>query len=232
MSTYLELQNEVKTKLIDTPTAIQTIAPKLVNRALKTLQAHNFMVMEAEQAYVTVLNQRSLGSLPGDFKEFRGEPWMQQFTSAKVRPITVATSREGLLRAIDPDDTGWPHAVLNGMPTTLGVRTLEVYPLPDGLSDYTDGEYRITLPYWRYMVDLSAPGDTNWFTINAEEYIVYKAVAEGFAMDWDEQRSAVWEQKAELERKKVIKIDKMLQVSAMRTMVPHYKGVNSPLLRW
>jgi hypothetical protein len=79
--------------------------------------------------------------------------------------------------------------------TTLGI---EVYPYPDGASDWPDGNYRIQIPYWAYTPPLVASGDTNWFTRDGPgvEYIVAAASMMCFEMDWDEARATFWRTKA------------------------------------
>ena len=79
--------------------------------------------------------------------------------------------------------------------TTLWI---EVYPYPDGASDWPDGNYRIQIPYWGYVPDLKANGDANWFTKDGPgaEYIIAAASMMCFEMDWDEARATFWRTKA------------------------------------
>lgn len=232
MATFLELKDDTEAIVIDLPSAVVSAVPTLVNNAMRTLQQHNFKVMEANASFTTVVGVRSL-TMPTDFKEFRGAPWMIEDTDGTKRLMYLAESEEATLTAFTDDDEGRPMVLLDDVPTTeAGLRVWSIYPLPDGLSDYSDGEYRIKVPYYKYLTALSASGDSNWLTNNASEYITFKAVAEAFARDWDEQRSAVWEQKAALKYAEAVKKDKYYRVSSVNNIVPLYRGVNSPKIRW
>jgi hypothetical protein len=230
MMTFQELQAEVQVKVIDLPTVITTSVPTLVNRAIRTLQKrHNYKVMEAEAAFTTTLQTRVLGAVPSDFKEFREVPYLVE-DLGRVRIVNVAPTRRDALLFWNDDDEGYPRELLDALPDGTGARNFEVFPLPDGQSDYVDGEYRVRVPYWRYLPNLIQTSDTNWFTVNAEEFVIFKAVAEAFAIDWDEQRSAVWEAKAEVKRREVEKEDKVYRLSSLLAVPIHTSGVRGPRL--
>jgi hypothetical protein len=234
LTTLALIRARVEVALIDLPTAVSDAVDKLINVAHRDLQdRHNFWVMRATEDYTTVLETRSLGATPDDFKEFRDVPFWTYDEDGKAKEMTTVVSQRGPLGAINEDDTGYPLLLAQSEPSsTLGASNMHVYPLPDGLSDYDDGEYRITMPYWKYLPALTADGSTDWFTVNAEEYIYKRALAEGFALDWDEEREALWLQKAENEFKKIVKKDRMRKLVGMNTLVPHWQGANNPLIRW
>ena len=96
-----------------------------------------------------------------------------------------------------------------------------MYPLPDGLRDYSDGDYRVTVPYWRYLAALSGDSDTNWFTVNAIPWILSRATAEAFALNWDLAREAQWLAKAAVARGIVVNLDKRIWLGGFDTLVPH-----------
>lgn len=232
--TFATIRTRVLTRVIDTPTAVQTEVPTLVNEAMRTLQSrHNFKVMEKIGSYITAEGVRVLAALPSDFKEFRGEPWNESFLGT-IWPMTVAANLEGTIigrGGFDPLDTGRPRVLVDSeAPADDATRNWEIYPLSDGNSDYVGGEYRIKVPYWRYLPALVADAATNWFTTNAEEYLVFKATAEAFALDWDFQSMAVWETKADVKFKEVVRADKLYRMSAVRDFVPFQSG-NDPRLR-
>ena len=106
----------------------------------------------------------------------------------------------------------------------------EVFPLPDGQSLYANGQYRIVVPYWKYLTALSASSDTNWFTANAEQWIVWKTASEAFFLDWDEERATFWAQKAAGARKEVIDLDKKYRLAGVRELVPIFDAAG-PRLR-
>jgi hypothetical protein len=120
--------------------------------------------------------------------------------------------------------SGPPSVILRGEPTDeLGATNFEVYPLPDGLSLYSNtdaGEYRIVIPYWKYLTVLSAGGDQNWFTNNAEEYIRFDAASQAFFADHDEERGTLWKQRASEQFKDILYRDKLLRLSGFDTLVP------------
>lgn len=232
--TFATIKARVLLRVIDAPTAVQTEVPTLINEAMRTLQSrHNFKVMEKIASFTTVEGIRTLGAMPSDFKEFRGEPWSEAFLGA-IWPMTVAANVEGTIigfTGFDPLDTGRPRVLVDSeAPGDDGSRNWEIYPLADGNSDYVNGEYRIKVPYWRYLPALVADAATNWFTTNAEEYLVFKATAEAFALDWDFQSMAVWETKADVKFKEVVRADKLYRMSAVRDFVPFQSG-NDPRLR-
>lgn len=232
MGTYLAIQNRVEGRVIDLPSFVSSEVPTLINSAIRHLQnAHNFKVMEALLERTTTADSSSLGSVPSNFKEFRGRPYYLT-EAGDTEFMEIAASRQAVQGAVNTLDIGSPYFILEAEPTTeLNARALEVYPIPDGNSDQSDGEYRVKMPYWKYLADLSADGDTNWFTQNAEEYIVDKATALGFGLDWDYQSEAVWTQKSENWKKDVIKADKLARLGGVDTLVPHWRGARSPLIR-
>lgn len=219
--------------MIDLPSAVVAEVPDLINEAMRELQDdHDFKVMEAETStLVTVEGTRNLAAIPSDFKKLRDRPYRISNTG-KVDELGIAPSRNALQRRFETDEEGFPMWLLDPTRNSAGAANFEVWPLPDGNSDYSDGEYRIVVPYWRYVPALVNPGDTNWFTTTppAYRYLLFKATAEAFFLDWDEQRGAVWEQKAAAERAKAIKADKLLVLGGHDTLVP-YKGVYEAQLK-
>lgn len=234
MATYLELQQRVARNIIDSPAAITAAIPTLINSAMRDIQKeHNFKVMEAiSTGNLTTVASHTFMSKPSNWKEARGDPWFVEDTDGAQREMKWSQNRTDMLHYFTEDDEGWPTILLDAEPSNeLNATTFEVWPLPDGLSDYVDGEYRISFPYWKYLTALSANGDTNWFTLNADEYLEFQATWRAFAVDWDEERMAVWAQLAENERKKVIKADKISRLGGVTTLVPHWRGERSSKLR-
>lgn len=231
--TYDELQTEVERNVIDLPTAVQNGVPSFINRAIKTLQGkHNFKVMELEQDYTTTVATRVLSAtMPTRFKEFRNEPFCLADDGTWWQ-LQMAPNETAIRRRWGEEDEGAPDLLWQANPSTDDFTSaLEVYPLPDGNSDYDDGEYRISFPYWGYVADLDAGADTNWFTTNAEEYIIFQATAEAFFTDWDEARAAVWTQRAATKMEEVKMLDKRYRVSGVRELVPHWQGARKSFMR-
>lgn len=224
--TFQELQDEILLLVIDTPTAVQTLVPKFVNRAIKKLQRkHNFKIMETSVAMTTGLLIRTLDAVPDNWKQVRSKPYYTEELGSVREMKYVSTQVEALVSyGNDPDlDYGSPRLIFENSESGK----FEVYPFPDGLSDYTDGEYRVTLPYWKFLDDLSASSDTNWFTENAEQWIIYQGVAEAFYANEDEDRAQVWERRAAQEYKDVLLTDKTRRQADTETFVYH-TGARSP----
>lgn len=233
MATFSELQTRVQRLVIDLPSAVTTEVPELINEAIKGIQEeHNFKVMEAlVSAQQTTVATRTLTSVPSTLKDYRDEPYL--LTSlGEFRPLSIAADRVSLLERFPDDSDGEPKFLLEGEPSDeLNARSWEVWPLPDGLSDFENGEYRVYIPYWKFLTELSASGDQNWFTVNGEEYIVESAAARAFMLDWDMEGAASHFQLADNFKKRLIKRDKMFRIQHVTTLVPHWQGEFQPKLR-
>jgi len=233
MGTFAEIQDRVSGRLIDLPTFVADEVPALVNQALRSIQKkHNFEVMLAvSDTLETTIGVRELGDVPADFKEYRGLPYRLYETAYPAKRLILAPNRLEVLRLFADDDVGPPQVILEGEMDVTGAREWEAWPLPDGLSEWGDGEYRVAIPYWRFVPALDADGDTNWFTVNAEQYLVDKATALGFPLDWDEERAVFWETKAASEMKEVILADKYAALSRGVHLTPSLNA-NDSMLRW
>lgn len=225
MATFKQIQDRVKTRVIDLPTAVTSEVNTLINAAIRTLERrHKFKVQEALTAQIlTVAAQRTLATaVPTDYLEARGKPRLI-FNTGRDQRLEWLSGRQAAWDRYghtDATEDGEPKALLDPEPDKEGVRTFEVYPFPDGASDWSGGEYRIMIPYWRTLATLSANNDTNWFTTNAEEYIVAQASSEAFLLDWDEERAAVWATRAGVHMQEVITLDKLARLGGVDTFVP------------
>lgn len=211
MASFSTLQTRITNRLIDAPPNVIASVPDFINLAMRDLMDDtNFPVMKAVTQFNTVQNTRALGVMPGDYKERRGEAyWLDQV--GKPLFMRWYTSHEGAIRRFSPQelkttgiqltDVGQPQQLTIATPlsasgsTVDGPQNVEVWPLPDagGFDLSGDGvtpTYTIYVPYWRYLTPLSQPNDTNWFTENCEQYIMYQALGHSFMADWDEQRAA------------------------------------------
>lgn len=221
MTTFSDIQTAVEGNLIDLPTFVADSVPGLINRAYrKAMKLRNFWVMRAEQDYVTVAETRLLGAVPTDWKEWRGKPYHIENTGAKRRMV-LATNLDQARAMWDADDVSEPEGLAETLAVAAGTSSLNVYPLPDGNSDYPDGEYRITVPYFKYLPALSGPTDQTWLTDEGEAYLEAEATKYGFAKDWDEDRSTYWEGQARREWKDLVLQDKYKWLSMNETMAVH-----------
>jgi hypothetical protein len=151
--------------------------------------------------------------------------------NGRMRHIVATGSRAAAIDMCGNTDTGVPRVVLEAdYDHDTGIANLEIYPLPDVNSDFSDGEYRIVIPYHAYIPVPGSDSGTNWFTVNAEQYLINEATGYGFGSLEDEMREDRWLAKAEAERMRVIQADKYRMLSTMDTLVPH-KGANEAYLR-
>jgi len=233
LATYSEIQDRVERRLIDLPAAVLAEVPDLVNKAHREIQRrHNFKVMRATQSNTTLVDTRTLvTAIPSDFKQLRSKPWFVSNEGFR-KEIGIAPDELALAREFETDDDGEPEFILEPAcdDDTCVSEKWEVWPLPDGNSDYDDGEYRLVIPYWKYLPAYSADADSDWFSVNADWYITFKATAEGFFVDWDEQRGAFWEQKATNELSQLILASKHDILAPIDTLVPH-RGAHAPQLK-
>lgn len=227
MASYSDIQTRIQRRVIDLPSAVTAEVPTLINEAMKRIQRrHNFKVMEAETAVLTTTiatRTLSTAAVPSDFKEYRGSPYLTTNTGRFIELLTAANKNavQREFSVSDPDDIGQPRVLLDGLPSDDdNTRNWAIYPYPDGQSDWSDGEYRVTIPYWKYVPALAADADSNWFTVEAEEYLIQEATSRAFGLDWDEERMAVYAQQAAVEEKDVKNTDKKMRLAGVNTFVP------------
>lgn len=216
MAQFSALQSRVQTEIIDASTAVTSLIPTWINAAIFWLQAkHNFQVQQAEAPFVTsstpaLGNSQThiIGQIPADWKCKRGLPYYQLFIGEAVQ-MDWLVEREYVYRKwarADYNQVGPPSDLFIGeaenaaFPPTGGSPSnnmtglnIETYPFPDGSSDWSDGNYRIFVPYYRYLPALVNSTDTSWFTLdgNQAEFVVRFSVYRGFLANEDEQRAMV-----------------------------------------
>lgn len=217
---FSDLQTEVNLLVIDTPTAVQVLVPRFINRAIRKLQSkHDFKATEASFQVITEVGTRRLDTVPTDWKKPRGRPYITRRLGGSKDIFFTSNEAEARVAYGGNTDLDYGEPALINEHVVHGV--FEVYPYPDGMSDYDDGEYRINILYWKTFPDLVAPSDHNWFTDNAEQWIIYQSVAEAFYAIEDEDRAKLWEQRAAREYLDVIKIDKYRRLADFDTLAYH-----------
>jgi hypothetical protein len=167
--------------------------------------------------------------LPGGFKEFQtsASPTFVRWTDGSVRFIEIAADRRSIYGTFTEGDNAFPQVILASPPTASGNdSTFQVYPLPDGLSDWPDNEYRIQIPIFQYFPNLVNAGDSNWLTLNphGEHFILEWATAQAFALDWDVPNQQKWLAQAETSLKHLVMADKKFRLSAVNELAIHYRG--------
>lgn len=76
-----------------------------------------------------------------------------------------------------------------------------IYPYPDTNGEYF-GAYTIRIPIWSRLAALSSASDTNWFTDNCQDYMIWRTAELGLEFNRDPM-SAVYGQRAMTERKRL-----------------------------
>lgn len=208
MADFAAIKSKVESYVLDLPSSTQTLIGDWVNKAVRDAEVeHNFLHMLAEQTYITSPGVRVLGAKPALWKARRAAPSLL-FDDGGDEEIYWAPSGSEMVRVYDtgdPDDDGEPVFLLET------ASDLEVYPFPDGISDYADGNYRVVVPYWSFSAVLTDDADTNFFTTAGEWYTVFAAVAEGLMFNRDEERAVQYLERANQQLSKLIRADKSMR---------------------
>ena len=216
--TFLNLQDRAKVYILDLPTDVVSELPSLINDAIRAIQkGHNFRAMEASTSFTTSEGSHTLGQIT-DLKEVRDLPWLEHGDGGNDE-LDWAQSKSQIIRefAINAaTDKSNPAVILEADADG----NFEVYPFPDSNSLWGDGDYRVHLPYWKYLADLSADGSSNWFTDNADLYVLYSAVSRAFALNFDEDRAERWALRAAQEQGAAVKADKRSRLTRRFTITP------------
>ena len=219
MGNYSTIQTRVTRRVIDLPSAVTAEVPQLVSLAISKLQErHNFKVMESRIAAFTTVNSGLLVDSVG------GSTLTASFEYPSSNVFGSFVNDEGGYSVID---SGFPQAI---HPVNSGADNLTsfyVFPVPDGNSDYSDGEYRIFIPVWQYLPALT-DSQSNWFTSqpSGEEFIVRYATSEAHSLNWDFEKEAIMKAEAEIHYKDLVLADKRYRLSATTEFVPHWRGVH------
>lgn len=221
MATFGELQTTVTTLVIDPSPNVLALTPAFINSAIRKLQQkHNFKVMEASTTVTTTESQRILGARPADWKESRGKPYyLGDLDGFGEMDYVSQIGQAYAMYGDDPDlDFGVPRVLFEDDTNSQFL----VFPYPDGLSSGPNGEYSVSIPYWRYLPALVNPGDTNWFTENATSWIEYYAASEAFYANQDDRRADTWRSRADREFSDILLTDKRRRLADIgSTIVPH-----------
>lgn len=215
------MRGYVQSYMIDVPSTVtDALINAWINEGLRKAEVrHNFRYMAQTHEATTVIATRKLDDKPALWKEAGAFPWYLRDDGAD-RQILFAPSLSEMLGqydATDTDDKGAPEFVLETE------SELHVYPFPDGLSDWTGGEYRVRVPYWSYTAELDADDDDETdhpFLGLAPWYAIWYAIYEGLTLVRDEARAVGYLQKAEAELMLAMRRDKASRLPDRMTLVP------------
>lgn len=208
----------ISANVLDLPTEVQHNVEAYMQSSILSLELlHNFSCMRAELVYVTSstpalgANQTHvIGQIPAGWKAPRGLPYYVMYIGT-VQQLEWLPEREYVYRswnAADINQVGAPCSLLIGEAQNLTIPdpsnpdfsatnlNIEVYPFPDGSSDWADGNYRIHTPYWSYLTIPNKDSDTNWFCQNAFEFIIAAATQACYEAASLAQASTYWSSKA------------------------------------
>lgn len=207
-----------------------------VNQAVRKLQfRHDFSVCKTTTAVLTTqASSYDLGAVPADFLRFRKEPPFVITHDGRVYNLGVGNAVPNAMRefgttlggeATESTLTGPPQVVSVSDPSDeQNTREFQIFPLSDGNSLYTSapaGEYRIVVPYIKQLAEMSSSGTTNWFTLNAEEFIIFASVSRGYFFNQDVANGQLWAQRAQGEVQDVIARDKNESIGGHTTLDIH-----------
>lgn len=209
---FTTAQSRVTDYIVDVPSETAALIDVWINNAVRAAEnRYNFRHMKSTHSVTTTADTRSLGALPSDWKAKRELPWLLGDDDITAE-IQWAPSPSEMIRQFDASttlDDGEPEFILVN-DETIDSSVFEVYPLPDGNSDYGDGEYRVRIPYWAYSAVLSDPSDTN--RVLDEQYFgfyaVFYAAGQGLMFNENDRAAAKYNAMAEQALMEAIRLDK------------------------
>lgn len=230
--TFLDIKTQVLSNVIDLPPAVSAAVPGLINNAIRSAERrYNFKYMEGIASFTTAAAQLTLGTV-ARFKEFkdRGPYLFQQYAPARQIRVALESGEIQQVVIMNPILPGDRPRWLTVAVDQVNTATFSVYPYPDVLSDWGDGNYRVIVPYYAYSPTYSADIDTNWLINNADDYIIMRATAEAFMKNWDYNSLALWKQQDQDKFNEVKQTDKKLRLSGIDTWVPHWEGAEQGMV--
>lgn len=229
MATLTQLRTRITELVYDAPAYVTSaVVDRWINRAIKKLQEHrNYRVMRAVKSANTTLATRLLTAKPADWKEPSQDRPFYRRQLGDVVFMDWSGGEEDVRKEFtynEAADKGAPRWLHMGTPSDVaGTQSIEIYPFPDGASDWTSapvGEYRVEIPYWKYLPDLVTDGESNWFTNNAEDYIEFFGQWRAFRATWDETRTRAVQALMRDEEKDVWRKNVMEELAGMRALEP------------
>ena len=213
MATFAGMTARVQEIVNDDTQVVLDNAGSYVNRAIRKIQKrNNYRVMRATVTVVTTLATRNLTTISASFpdiKEFRDRPYILHGdgTTEQIEMFHVLDNVIDRFSWSDSDEVGSPEVLYWDSDDSI-----KVFPYPDGNSLDGDGEYRVAIPYWKYLPDLTGV-ETNWFSLNMPEAVEYHAAAMAFYDNFDEGHGDRMTARFEAELAEARKLEKRSQFS-------------------
>ena len=173
MSTFAVLKTRVADIL--NRTDLTTPIPTWITQAQRKLERANWKCM---QKHSTTTGADSRILMPTDYKE---TIWFKVVYGGAYYELEHTNLRD----------------VLNRFPATAQTGLPEVFATDNATSEFLlgpapDTTYTFDLFYYCKLAALSQDTDTNWWTTNAEELLVYGALLEGSAYLVSDPRIPMW----------------------------------------
>lgn len=220
--TLVNLRDEVKALVVHLPAAMTDARIDLwIQRAQKDAEdRHGFLEMQSEEIFTTADATRVLGTLSvvdgSKWARRRERPYIVD-GNGKTTLIDWIEDRAELQTIYNEESTtekGSPKRVL------LTTTQAKVYPLPNLNAPkgdvYSDGNWRVHLPYFKRLLLLDGDSDTNAFAENDRlrdwlvGYGAYRALR--FNRDFEEAIATLQDATAALNKE--IRHDKRLRMSS------------------
>lgn len=233
MATFATLKTKVQRRVADVTVGLTAEIGDLINEArIEVMDRTNFSWMKAEVDFTTLLNTRTLGVTPADWKQWRERPYWVEDNQGQTHQMLSVRSEATAEDAVETERVGSPQYLVRGMETpTTDASSLLIYPLPNGLSDYSDGEYRVKVPYYKYLALMTADGDEDAMSLDAGlvRFIIDWACKLAYELDWNEKRASYYEGTAEKTWARMKRRNGLKVLSGINTLVPH-QGADDPVI--
>ena len=182
---------------------------------------HLFKVNHESVTTATTEDTRLLVARPSDWNGIRKSPYYIDGYGGKHQMSWLEDTEElDLSYSEDPDDKGPPKCIL------VTDTELKVYPLPDALCStgdvYSDGDYRVVVPYWKRLADLGFI-ESNWFTTDHSltlQFIEQRVTAQCLDYNRDNEEYLKWLTRAESTLRKVKRKQKRDGFPTKLTLTP------------
>lgn len=213
MATLGEIKAEVKRIVEEDLTELTSEITTHVNRAQRAIEDMCSFRVQHAASVMQVTRSELVYELPTDFVSIRNKPFYN--TSVSRASETSGTNLSDIDRTFLeelPSFNGLGNSRASGKPTYWGIDSstadlgerIAFWPIGDGLgpSASTTGAYEIVLNYYKRLSTLTADSDTNWWSINMDDVLSFRAAALLFAEMRDPQTN-YWDARATTRLKEI-----------------------------
>lgn len=172
--TYLELQNKVADYI--NRSDMTTQIKDAINIVLHDLEQTEWNYMSNSTTFAaTTANSLTLPT------RYKSSDYLYA-TYSGVNYILTKQSQIEINREFN-------NSTVTGQPTEFSIDIANSLIL---IRPYPDAAYSYTFKYWAKSIDLSADGDTNWWTLNQWEILLYGAVAQMWILIMDTEQAGIF----------------------------------------